>query len=288
MAGARRWRVVGASVRGTGHEKTGQPCQDFASWEVLSDETLLMAVADGAGTACCGQIGAEAGVRAAMEAVRKGIATGEHRPASGEQPSAQPEGVACPPLAGQQTAGNVSLGQAVAERWRQVLTQAFHAARFALEEEAQRRSLSLRDLATTLIVVLADNTHVGVAQVGDGAVVVATGEGELSALSLPPPSEYLNETVFLVSPDWSSWLQLRVWQGQAAGLAAFSDGLEMLALRMPSGIPHAPFFVPLFRFLCEMSDAREATTELTRFLGSAGVRQRTDDDVTLVLAVPVG
>lgn len=117
-------------------------------------------------------------------------------------------------------------------------------------------------------------------------MVVASQPGELLALSLPAQGEYLNETVFLVSRDWASRLQLSVWRGRATGLAVFSDGLQMLALQMPAGIPHAPFFDPLFRFLAATADQREATAELERFLGSAGVRQRTDDDLTLVLAVP--
>ena len=28
----------------------------------------------------------------------------------------------------------------------------------------------------------------------------------------------------------------------------FSDGLQRLALKLPEGTPHAPFFTPLFRF----------------------------------------
>lgn len=126
-----------------------------------------------------------------------------------------------------------------------------------MEAEAQRRSLALRDLASTLIMVLANSAYVVAGQVGDGAVVVAASPGEFLTLTLPPLSECLNETVFLVSPDCFSRLQPELWKGRAAGVAALSDGLKMLALRMPAGIPHRPFFEPLLRFLSQTSDTAE-------------------------------
>ena len=47
-----RWRVIRASVQGTSHAKTGQPCQDSSSVGVgAPDGMLVAAVADGAGSA---------------------------------------------------------------------------------------------------------------------------------------------------------------------------------------------------------------------------------------------
>jgi hypothetical protein len=53
-----RWRVVAASVRGTSHEKRGQPCQDVHRWAILPEDTLAVTVADGAGSAALEEIGA--------------------------------------------------------------------------------------------------------------------------------------------------------------------------------------------------------------------------------------
>ena len=58
----------------------------------------------------------------------------------------------------------------------------------------------------------------------------------------------------------------------------------MLALKMPGAAPHAPFFAPLFRFVEDVSDETEAKAQLEAFLRSPGIQQRTDDDLTLVLA----
>jgi len=46
-----------ASVRGN-HEKVGQLCQDAHHWEKLPEGVLVAAVADGAGSATLGKVGA--------------------------------------------------------------------------------------------------------------------------------------------------------------------------------------------------------------------------------------
>src|SRR5207248_210582 len=60
---------------------------------------------------------------------------------------------------------------------------------------------ALRDMATTLSVVVINRRSVRVAQVGDGAVVLAGDDG-LELLRADDGAEYLNETVFLTSSDW--------------------------------------------------------------------------------------
>jgi hypothetical protein len=125
---------------------------------------------------------------------------------------------------------------------------------------------------------------VAVAQVGDGVAVVADHAMVPVALTLPAHGEYVNETTFLVSPGALEVAQVRVWHGAATGLAMLSDGLQRMALNLPSGDPHAPFFSPLFSFAAATDDPAEAQRKLRGFLGSPRVVERTDDDVTLLLA----
>ena len=121
--------------------------------------------------------------------------------------------------------------------------------------------------------------------VGDGAAVVGDDTDTLMALATPHSGEYINETTFITSPEAIQTAQVGVWHGVARHIAAFSDGLQMLALKMPAGLPHAPFFMPLFHFMASMTDAADAQDQLAAFLRSPRVRERTDDDVTLLLAV---
>ena len=115
----RPWRVVAASVRGMGHEKTGQPCQDAHCWDVLSDDILAVAVADGASSAALGEVGAAIAAQIAVNALRCQAAL---------------------PAWPTSDAG-----------WRILLTEVLKATQTAVVAEAQARVVPTRDLATTLI-----------------------------------------------------------------------------------------------------------------------------------------
>jgi hypothetical protein len=63
-----------------------------------------------------------------------------------------------------------------------------------------------------------------------------------------------------------------------------SDGLQMIALKMPSREPYPGFFAPLFDFVADTKDGDEAQEQLLSFLKSPRVKEKTDDDLTLLLA----
>jgi hypothetical protein len=168
--------------------------------------------------------------------------------------------------------------------WRETLENAFRAAYRAVETETLRCSAPLREFASTLLLAVALEGGIAVGQIGDGAVVVQTRQGELLALTTPENGEHVNETLFLTSPNALESLQFRVWHGKATHVALFSDGLQRLALKIPASTPHAPFFTPLFRFLSATQDLDVAQNQLEAFLRSPRVTDRTDDDLTLVLA----
>lgn len=146
------------------------------------------------------------------------------------------------------------------------------------------RGVSPREMACTLIVAIADGERVAIAQIGDGAAVGINPTGELRAFTVPPAAEYANQTHFLTDPQALQQIQLHTWRGSLAGLALFSDGLQRLALQLPAGEPFAPFFDPLFRFVAQVEDEFAGGEQLRTFLQSSRVSERTDDDLTLVLA----
>ena len=246
------WRVLAASVRGTSHEKVGQLCQDAHHWEKLSEGVLVAAVADGAGSATLGKVGAIVATQTAVETIRL-----------------------------KETVPRTSEDE---EGWQLLLSNALVAAKTAVEAEAVACSMTARDLATTLIIVVATPKLVAAAQVGDGVAVASDSEGNLIALTAPQRGEYINETTFLVSPNALETAQINLWHGTAANIALLSDGLQMLALEMTEGRPHAPFFSPLFHFMANVKDETEAKEQLVAFLRSPRITERTDDDLTLLLA----
>jgi serine/threonine protein phosphatase PrpC len=246
-----RWRVAAASVRGTSHEKLGTVCQDASFWQVAADNTLIAAVADGAGSATHGHVGARLAARSAVETLR-----------------------AHPDLA--------SLEGAHLDAARPVLEAALLEARHDLIKEAHACGLKPRDLATTLILVAASTRGIAGAQIGDGAAVIQTESGNLIALTTPDTGEYTNETTFLVSPGALERAQYFACIEAPGRLALFTDGLQRMALQMPFGRPHAPFFNPLFQFISKADEA--ADDRLASFLQSPRVKTRSDDDLTLLLA----
>ncbi len=246
------WRVVAAAVKGKGHEKTGQPCQDAVHWQAGHGGWFFAALADGAGSARLSEVGSDLAAQTALRAV---------------------VGSLSPPAALGDEAGI-----------KAALKAALEAALKALTDEAKTRQARPADLATTLLVCVAGPDRLAAAQVGDGAVVHEDGHGALRALTKPVAGEYLNETVFLTSEGALDRAQIETWSGCAGQVALFSDGLQMLALKMPDAMPHTPFFQPLFGWLARVSDLPAARAELERLLRSPRVAERTDDDLTLLLA----
>ena len=243
---------MAASVCGVSHERGGMPCQDNHAYGVLRDGTLVAAVADGAGSAAISEVGAEIAARTAVEAVA-GLQHLKGTPASQQE-------------------------------WSEILIGALETARSAVELEAASRNVDVRDLATTLLLVVATPGMVSAVQVGDGAIVIGAEDGTVLALTTPQGGEFVNETSFLILPDAISRAECAHWEGKMRNLAVFSDGLQRLALRLPGGEAHAPFFSPLFKFIKDSGDDAGATEQLASFLRSPRITERADDDLTLLLA----
>ncbi|MCA9241884.1 MAG: hypothetical protein KDA37_16855, partial [Planctomycetales bacterium] len=68
-------------------------------------------------------------------------------------------------------------------------------------------------------------------------------------------------------------------------VALFTDGLERLALKFEGQTAHAPFFAPLFQAVRDTRDSQGLNEELSRFLKSEHVQNRSDDDKTVILAI---
>jgi len=219
---------------------------------VVGDRFLVAGVADGAGSVSLSEVGSVLAVQTAVREIAPKIAD-----------SAIP---------------------ATDKEWKVLLNSGLEAALVAIQEEAESRQVNMRELSTTLLIAISTPDIVAAIQVGDGAIVFANQQGMSIALTSPPIEESLDLATFLTSPNGIDSAQICLWEGKPAQLAMFSDGLQMLALQMPEGVAHAPFFAPLFKFIAEAKDLDAAHQELTEFLRSPRVCDRTDDDLTLLLA----
>jgi hypothetical protein len=246
------WRVLAASVCGTSHLKNQQLCQDAHHFSILPDNILVAAVADGAGSAKLGKVGAMIATETVIDYLSiQGIT--------------------------QRTLADDNLV-------RSLLMEAMLAAYKAVEEEAIACNKKPQDLASTLIITIATPLMAAVAQIGDGLAVAKDTMGNLIALTLPDFGEYINETIFLVTPGALDTAQVRLWREAIVNVGVLTDGLQMLAMNMSVRAPHKPFFFPLFDFVASAEDKTMAKEQLVRFLRSDRITQRTDDDLTLIIA----
>ena len=257
---SRHWRVITASVTGSSHVRSGLPCQD--SFHIVSDESsgvLIATIADGAGSAELSAIGSNVAARSATQAASELI-----------------------------DSHTDTLDEAVLE---EILRKTIASARDALELEVHRQGRELRNFATTLIMAICTHDLTGTAQIGDGAVVTARrgdGDGEFVYALFSPPQrgEYANQTNFITSGSWQDALDVRTLPEGLGYMVMFTDGIQSLALdSAASYAPHGPFFDPLLRWIGQQGDLKGADETLKTFLSSPRVAERTDDDLTLVLAV---
>lgn len=157
-------------------------------------------------------------------------------------------------------------------------------AKAGVDTEAQRLGVEPRDLASTLILCIAGNTRVSVLQVGDGAVVARTAGGELICIGQPTKGEHFNETEFLTEQGVDRVGKFSEITAHVSDVAAFTDGFETIALNLANFEPHPGFFNPLFNFFKGSGDEEVLRSELTKFMESPRVAEQVDDDLTLALA----
>jgi hypothetical protein len=211
---------------------------------------LSIFVSDGAGSAAQGGEGAELAIQAAADFI-----------------------------AGKLTQGEFGLSDTLA-------TDLVVCVRERIYRKAEAEGLKARDFACTFLGLLSSPLGTLVLQIGDGGVVLDVGAG-LEVAVVPMSGEYANMTHFVTDEDAISVLVTKAYAEPALRVAAFSDGLQRLALNMATNTPYEPFFTPFFNGMAKATMEQEDQLQalLLKFLGGTAVNERTDDDKTLALAV---
>jgi len=245
------WRFAAGRATGSSHEKLGKPCQDrFACAALEPQDALIAVVADGAGTAGHAHVGAELAVATMSDLAQLGVRAGR-------------------------------------QDYRDMLREGAALARQRLVEAAADRRLAPRDMACTLLAVIATPFGGAALQIGDGVIVTGTAASEWRWAIWPQKGEYANATFFLSDERALAQAEVVDIGDDAQDIAMMSDGMEPLALHFASRSAHAPFFRTVFAPLhasATPAESPELSQAVTELLGSAPVRARTDDDTTLVLA----
>lgn len=248
------WRYLVGSETGLSHERDQLPCQDWSYASRLPGPTgaahyLVLACADGAGSASHAHKGAEAACIGFARACERSCSLGHPEAAT--------------------------LTEQNAESW-------FAEARDHVVQTAECLGVEARQTATTLLAAVLGEEIALFMQLGDGAIVTSNGQG-CSVVFWPDRGEYANETTFLTDPAWRASIRASV-AGRVDELALFTDGLQSVALHYATQTTHDPFFLSMFGQIRDTPDWESLRVPLSAYLKSEALRKRTDDDVTLLLA----
>ncbi len=157
----------------------------------------------------------------------------------------------------------------------------FARARQAVTQAAAAQGHGLREWGSTgLLAVVTDEATV-LAQLGDGAICLRHN-GIWSCPIFPDLSAYVNVTTFVTHAD--APLQTHVGP-PADALLLLSDGLQPLALDYQAVAPHAPFCHGVIAELGKSTDRSKLHRDLLGWLASDAIRARSDDDISLAMAL---
>lgn len=209
--------VIGARVRGRKHKHEGTNCDD---WFELRQEGgwTLIAVSDGAGSKRLSRLGARAACEAAVSVAS------DRLKAAGE------------PIRGIGVAHSEAIVEGFLGAIRAVSEVASARAGDVQWQAALGRKPDLADFSCTLLLVAQHSgvsqsapNHVLAAQIGDGAIVLATPDLSLHVLGKPDSGEFGGETEFLTSRNVtgvdSVRARVRQWTGHSVALFAMTDGV---------------------------------------------------------------
>ncbi len=207
--GAHRWAVVTASTRGAAHEHTGRPNQDATGWRSLDDGLLVVAVADGHGH--FRHFRAERGSQLAIQAALScGEALTRRLGAASSTAELEPF-------------GRDRLVPALVDEWRRLVSADLEEHPF--EEDEERIAAAGPDppviaYGSTLLVALASDRFVLVAQIGDGDVVSVWRDGRVTTPVPGDPSLDGRYTTSLCQPGAASSFRIAAIDAEGGAVRA--------------------------------------------------------------------
>lgn len=249
------WKLLFQSVRGTAHERNQQPCQDYCLTRLQQTPRgpiLLLACADGAGSASLAHLGAWHSCQQVLRLVQQDLAE----------------------------------GLTVDAIERDTVLSWFLRLHRVLEQQAMLLDTGLEQLACTLLLAVVGAEAAAFSQIGDGAIVVRR-DHLYQPVFWPQTGEYANTTNFVTDPEFANLLAFELRRERVEELALLTDGLQMLALTYADRTAHQPFFRPMFERLRAAVPGEQLPGQLRQFLTSPAVNARSDDDKTLILATRV-
>jgi len=204
-----QWQVAGQSVRGAVHERNDIPNQDAIQWSSVQGSSVVLAVADGHGSARYSRshIGASLAVESSVQLVQEFLGSQD---------------------------GNLSLIKDATEEWlpralvrKWVELVGEHSNSDPLADAEQ----SVIAYGTTLLVTAVTEQFALYLQLGDGEILTVSESGEVTRPLTKDDRLFGNETTSLCAPD--AWRDFRV------SFQPFNQSPPALILLSTDGYPNS-------------------------------------------------
>lgn len=239
-------QVVATSVRGIWHENQNLPCQDYFCHQSRGQK-LVAVVADGAGSAKYGKIGAK---------------------------------IVCETLCDVLMNGSM-------KKIRQQIVQALETAREKLvlhRLNKQKSEMGLIDFAATVVGAVCYHQSGVFFHIGDGAALafLQTPRGG-AVISRPENGHFSCETYFYTMDDWKDSLRFTSFE-KAQSLMLMTDGVTGFAFKNGYAYLEKKFVEPIDSYLQTEKSSRRAKRALNNTLSAQTARRLNPDDKTLLWA----
>jgi hypothetical protein len=164
------------------------------------------------------------------------------------------------------------------------MARAFAIARQRVLEYATEHNHSARDYACTLLLLVVIDNRWYTMHVGDGAIVGYLSPDQTKTLSEPENGEFVNTTTPLTSSTYADQMRFATGSDPLIGVALLTDGIQQLCINQKTRRSYDPFFAYVLRTFRVPRMSKERDALCRDFLNSAPVRDKCDDDLTLVVA----
>ena len=248
-----QWKVFFASAPGKYHLANNAPCQDSGHF-VASNDMLVAAICDGAGSASEGHLGSDFFARKVPELVAESIGMGR-------------------------------FAKRAPSEYRDDLLAIIEEARSQARQIALSRQLDLREFACTIVGCITLEESGCFFHIGDGFAIFVNNTGE-GVLSHPENGEYTDETYFVTDDDWKDHLRVTPISNIKGGclIGLMSDGASRFAINRPKTGFYRPFIDPIVNFLNKATE-HNGNQALKNVLQDEKTLEITPDDKALLLAL---
>jgi len=245
--------IVGASVIGSSHLKSGQPCEDAFSY-TQNGNMFAIAVSDGVGNTKFGGIGSNECVISIIDKVNQYF---ESHKFSEKKFSSK-----C------------------------FIVKLVRVGRNSLQLLANNNGCSINEYACTLILVIGTKESINVAHIGDGGVVAKRNGIHLELISAPNATEYANTVYPITMKGWEKKIQYSFNVKNVNCISAFTDGCQSMTLKKKNNkySVFSNFYNPFFEYFEKLTVLEKGIRDLTELL-KLKLSNYSDDDKTFVTVV---